>query len=241
MFTVLAVVDSSHDDASLYPIKGDGEDSLIELESLDGPNCERLAVSGLELHQLIGGKLKQIARVGGIEAEMIISDARVAVACLNYNREGGVGVGIFVAAAINAARKARTARSEDPEILVGQVRYPWLWTIGCHASSGFGAGPGQIHLGLNVGSRKAPLPTLLTVSVKGESAERVAREITRRAVAYRLTHEKIEDDVRTKLEALLQKDPVIRGSALRRNREAFKFPTYFYANALTAYPKTDPE
>ena len=38
-----------------------------------------------------GGKRKELVRVGDIKAEMIISDTRVAVACLNYNRAGGVG------------------------------------------------------------------------------------------------------------------------------------------------------
>ena len=35
MFTVLAVVDSSHDDGSLYPIKGDDDDvvpKFVEVE-----------------------------------------------------------------------------------------------------------------------------------------------------------------------------------------------------------------
>lgn len=241
MFTVLAVVDSSHDDGSLYPIKADDNDSLIRLEPLDGLDCERIAVSRLVVHQTIEGKFKEIIRLGDIKAEMVISDARVAVACLNYNRAGGVGLGLLAAAAINTARKAQTAHSQDPKVLVGQVRYPWIWTMGCHARSGFGLGHGEIHVGLNAGSKSAPLPTFLTVAVKGDSAERVAREITRRAVSYRLTHGDVRDDVRTKLEALLQEDPLIRDSALRKKHVAFKFPTYFFANSSTAYPKTDPK
>jgi hypothetical protein len=242
MFTVLAVVDSSHDDGSLYPIKSDGDDdSLIKLEPLDGSNCERLGVSRLVVHQTIGGKFKEIVRVGDIKGEMIISDARVAVACLNYNRAGGVGLGLIAAAAVNTARKAHTARSQDPQVLVGQVRYPWVWTIGCHARSGFGLGHGEVHIGLNAGSKNAALPTFLTVAVKGDSAERVAREITHRTVAYRLNHGDVTDEMRMKLEALLEEDPLIRDSALRKKHVALKFPTYFFANSATAYPKADPK
>ena len=112
MFTVLAVVDSSHDDGSLYPIKDHDNTSLIKLEPLDGPNCERVAVSRLVVHQSIGGKFKEVVRLGDIKAEMIISDARVAVACMNYNRAGGVGLGLVAAAAINTARKAHTHTAE---------------------------------------------------------------------------------------------------------------------------------
>ena len=60
MFTVLAVLDSSHDDGSLYPIKSQDKNSLIKLEPLDGPNWERVEVSRLVVHQSSGASARNL-------------------------------------------------------------------------------------------------------------------------------------------------------------------------------------
>lgn len=235
-YDILTIRTAAFDDGSLYPVLGDDR-SPIELEDLDGSNVQTVVATALTVSELRGGELRQVARVRDIKAEVIITDARLAVACSKYDKGGGwwgIGDGAVVALGINAISKARAAHRRKGKMLVGHARYSWLRSIGAESRAGF-TSTEAIRLGVVSKLDGAARDLYLTCTLpKDVSAVAVAQEVAHRAARYRLAHTDIDgDESRSKFEALAAAE------RLRPEPKKFAFynlPTYFFVSAATAYP-----
>jgi hypothetical protein len=232
-YDILTIRTAQHDNGSLYPVLGDDR-FPIELEDLDGSNVQSLVATALTVSEMRGSRLHHVARVKDIKADVIISDARVAVACSKW----GVGDGAVAALGLNAVSRACAAHRRRGKMLVGHARYSWLRAVGAETKTGFKSTE-AIRIGvvskLDGGERRLYLTCTLPKNV---SAVAVAREIVRRAARYRLAHTAIEDDeTRAKFEALTTAE------SLRPEPKKFAFynlPTFFFVSSASVYPAGQP-
>ena len=237
MFNILVVRTAEQDDGTMYPVIGD-ETWPIELEPLDGPRPQTLVATGLSVSVVDGGALKRVVTVKDIKADVLLTDARVAVACEKYTKGGGwVGIGggaAVVALGLNAVSKARAAHRRQGKILVGQVRYPWLKSVGCEAKTGF-TSVEAIRLSIveAVGAEKRQVVLTATLP-KNVSAAAVAQAIVQRAARYRLAYTNLEGTQRARTEQLSQAPMLV---AEPKKFVFYDLPSYFYASRTTAYPK----
>ena len=127
-YDILTIRTADANDGYVYPIFG--EDDLIEFEDLDGQNVQTIDVHAIDGRQ----GARRIAHLQKISATVYITDARVAVACVKYDKGGGFtgfsAGAMATAMAINAVSKARASRRRKGKMLLGHVRYEWLHQVG---------------------------------------------------------------------------------------------------------------
>lgn len=236
-FNILTIRTADDEDGSMYPVLGD-ERSPIELERLDGSHILPATATALEVNH---GK-KDGAKVSEIKADVLITDARVAVACAKFDKGGGwtgFGTGFVVAMGINAVSKARAAHRRRGKMLVGHVRYPWLRSVGFTTKTGFLSNE-EVRLLIMDNTSGQERSVMLDLAFpKTVSASEIARAIAERASRYRLTHDlELGDEERRALEGLAHAKPL---TPEPKKFVFYDFPTYFKANPATAYPKAKPE
>ena len=109
----------------------------ILLEERDGGDVRVISAKGLKLQAAGATELE----LDDVAIDVLITDARVALACSKYEKGGGwTGFGlssIVVATAPNAGSKALAAHRRRGKMLVGQVRYPWLAAAGSSNKTGW--------------------------------------------------------------------------------------------------------
>jgi len=164
----------AYEDGLLLPVPGRTSDS-IELERRDGRDIKHATAS--ELSVVLGKQT--VTKVEETRVQVIVTDARVALACSKYHK--GFGGGIITG---SASRMLAVSRRHG-KMLVGQVRYPWLNKVGSKTKFGwttnerlmlvFHTSDGAMAYGMNL-----PGDT---------DAAAIAAEIVRRAAAYRLACE----------------------------------------------------
>ena len=133
-YNILGVRDNDAGDDQFYPIPGEQKDSVQRAEH-DGEVWGPITVGELAVHEVrSGGGPQRLLRIEDIKAAVRITDSRVTVACSKFAKGGGwtgFGAGgIAVALTANAVSKARASRRRQGKMLVGQVAYPWLLSIG---------------------------------------------------------------------------------------------------------------
>ena len=241
-FNIIGVVEHGSETGGLYPIPAT-ESNTIQPEALDGSSVRRLIATDLLLLEIVDqGERRIRARLNKIRADVVVTDARVAIACSKYDKGGGWhGTSIIGVPVANAASKIRAASRRRGKTLVGHTRYSWLKAVGYQPASASATNDEMIRLEVATkeGSsvRRLFLDLYLPRNVDSASA---AQEIVHRTARFRLTHhgEQMTDDER---EQFLQLTTCERLPPPGQGKVAMWFiPTFFYVSTRTAYPSTGP-
>lgn len=124
-----------------------------------------------------------MAEARDIKGRMLITDARVALACTKYDTSGD-----FVSVT-GFAGKALAARRRRGKMLVSHVRYPWLASVYGQNREGFRT-PETVRLALDLTHKGQKPRVLVDIRLpKQADAVALASEIIRRAARFRLAHE----------------------------------------------------
>lgn len=131
-FTILSVRTGDEADSPLYPQPGESPNS-VELEDADGAGQTYAATAVVVRALDANGGRRNIGAFREIEAGVIVTDARIAIACSKYDKGGGWTpfsiTGLVVATTANTVSKARARRRRRGKMLVGHVRYQWVRSI----------------------------------------------------------------------------------------------------------------
>jgi hypothetical protein len=182
----------------LLPVPATQKNAIV-MEERDGTNVQRLTASAVVCK--VGGRT--VIKDRKIKIDLFLTDARFALACSKYDKGGGwVGsAGVMIAA--NAVSKARAAIRSRGQMLVGQVRYPWIYKVGSSPKTGWAS---EEKLFFHE-TTKAGATTLTLTLPKDVDAALVAAEVTRRLARYRLAHEELDADTRQQIERLTDVEP----------------------------------
>jgi hypothetical protein len=211
-FIILSVRDGEAPDDPLYPIPGETANT-VELTEADGQPLAYVTATELSVAELTA-KPRRIFRVEKVKAALIVTDSRVAVACSKYEKGGGwmpLSVGaIPVAIASNTASKVMASRRRRGKMLVGQVNYPYLSSVGCRRT---GVMRPREQLRLNVFDptmpSRATLALDITLAAGSQSAGSMSQQIVSRAAAHRLeSGERLDGRSRELLQRLLTPEPL---------------------------------
>jgi hypothetical protein len=192
----------------LYPVALDRPDE-IALEARDGDDIKRVNCTSIKVMQV--GSKGQMLRVREIRGQVLVTDARITVACSKYDKGGGwwgTGAGAIVALPLNVGSHALAAHRRRGKMLVGQVRYPWIESVWAQNKAGF-RGAEALRVIANAGGKRRLRLDLQFP--KNVDATAVARELIQRAAAFRLEHDDQAhgDEEREKLIALTHIDPLL--------------------------------
>jgi hypothetical protein len=211
----------------LLPVPLDARNAVV-LEPRDGANIRELEATGVTLNY----RGEQIFAVSGIHASVLLTDARVVVACSNYDKGGGwIGspalMGVF-----NAASKIRAVVRSKGRMLVGQARYPWLARVGSTAKLGFGS---VERLVLEASEGEGRTYRLL-LELRRDAGADVAAEVVRRAAAFKLSAEPdLDATERHALENLLSAPTITVKAARGANHIYFHdMPTCWHISERSA-------
>lgn len=186
------------EDGLLHPIPDVTRNGIL-LEERDGSDVSVISAKGLKLQVGDATELE----LDDVAIDVLITDARVALACSKYDKGGGwTGFGLsslVVATALNAGSKALAARRRRGKMLVGQVRYPWLAAAGSSSKTGWLS---EERLILSARTDDGIARLWLTLP-KSTDAAAVAAEVARRSAAHRLLCElEMSDEERASLQEL---------------------------------------
>jgi hypothetical protein len=240
VLTVRSGLDTGND--ALYPTLSSASDAeVITLDGYDGQQVTKIVATAVRVHQVSSNGLKVLIRLQDVKIDIYITDSRLALACEKYDKGGGwVGFGaggLLVAVTANAVSKARAASRTRGKVLVGHIRYPWLKSVGASSKSGFATSE-AIRLEYSERQDGATVRKIVELILpKNIDATLVAQDVTRRAAAYRLAYyPDMPGEERVKFASLNEAPP-----RLQPPPKKFAFvplPTYYHANAATAFPRT---
>jgi hypothetical protein len=180
----------------IVPLPGQERNSVV-FEERDGSNITEFTAKSVEL--VVAGK--RVFRFGELKMTAFVTNARLAFACSKFNdSERLLRPGEWPEQLLKVGMKTFAAVRRHKRMLVGQVRYPWIASVGGTDNVGWsGKRRLQIMGGLN---EDRPVELVLELP-KDVNATQVAAEIARRAAAYRLASETdLTDEQRTALTAL---------------------------------------
>ena len=218
-------------DGVLYPLPN-GEVNGIHHEQGDGLSPQTVIATDLELKTLRGDKRELQFKSLGIKAEMRITDCRVTVACSKYDKGGG-WIGGGTALVFNGVSKARAAIRRRGKSVVGHVRYPWLSSVLYSPKMGIGDSEQLLVTCKQRVGGEVVQECLYVNFPKTTSAELVAKEIVRRAAAYRLaTSADLDADQREQITSLLNPPPKTPEKGML---VGWVFPTSKAVSEATAY------
>jgi hypothetical protein len=234
-FNLLAVRSSDEDDDRLYPVPTLSRPPVL----LDGSGTA-LRAEGLSVYEQVAGGSRQLLKLPDVEVDVTVTNARVALTCVKYDKGGGfVGLGaggLAVSAVANGVSRARAAHRRSGKALVGHVRYPWLRIVGFSPRRGWGT-KDELRLGVSVrgadgGTR--PLFVDLTMPARTDVAG-CAQQVVRAAARHRLEHWRVDTaQERETLEGLLLSQPLPAPPADRF--ALYTLPGYFLVSSSTARP-----
>ena len=239
VLTIRSGLDTADD--ALYPALSDvSVPDVIALDRRDGQQVTRVVATAVRVLEARAGGLKQLVSLREVKIDVFVTDSRVALACEKYDKGGGwVGFGaggLLVAVTANAVSKARAASRSRGKVLVGHVRYPWLKSVGASAKSGFGTSE-AIRLEYSDKLPGGPVTKLVELTLpKNIDATLLAQEIARRAANYRLAnYPNVTAEERAKFTSLSAAPP--RPQPVPKKFDFVRMPTYYHANAATAFPR----
>lgn len=215
----------------IYPIPGQEKNTVV-LEDRDGTNIQRLTAKSAELEL----NAKTVFKLSDVKIDIFVTDARVAFACSKFEKgegwlhaHGEYGIGVLIV----AGSKARAAFRRRGKMMVGQVRYPWIQSVGSTARTGWRS---EERLFFNAKASEDDSLRLVLTLPKDIDAAQAAAEITRRASAYRLTAEsELDEEERSKLEELGRANPLPPDPTAGKNdARYFEFPTFWFMNEQSA-------
>jgi hypothetical protein len=212
-FNILAVREVGAHDDPLYPAPGDQPDS-VQLNAQDGQPSPPLPATELVVREITpGGTPKRLLRLNDVKATLRITNSRIVVACSKYDKGGGWAPwspsAIPVALAANAVSKARASRRRTGKMLVGQVPYQRLLSVGCKPCS-TAMGHDQLRIGTVDPTQTAFRGLLLDLTLpRQQSAADVVRQIAGFAATRRLdSGEALDDGLREHLAGLKEPAPL---------------------------------
>ncbi|HXT87654.1 MAG TPA: hypothetical protein VN714_00185 [Trebonia sp.] len=216
------------DEGLLLPVPGQDANTVL-VEPRDGDDIIAIDVTGM----LLEYRGETVIRVPNIRTKALVTDARLTVACSNYDKGGGWRGDPITMTVFNAVSKARAAVRSHGKMLVGHVRYPWLARVGSTPKSGIGT---EERLVLDVyETGDVPTRLILGLSTQSDAAE-LAALVARRAAAYRLAcEEDLDSDERRSLQRLRAASPLLLKQSYSRNQAYFhEFPTYWHVSEKSA-------
>lgn len=174
------------DDGLIFPVPLNSPDT-IDTEIRDGKLPKRVNCTAIEVR--IHGAKKPSLELRDIRAQLMVTDARLTIACSKFDKGGGwwgLGAGAVVAIPLNVGSKALAARRRRGKMLVGQIRYPWIDSVYAQNRDGW-LGTEKLRVFANAGSNQ--LISLELTFPKQADATAVATQIIRRAASFRLAHD----------------------------------------------------
>lgn len=249
-YNFFSIVDASHDDDAIYPVLSAPDVQYpVEITAEDGRVSYFQASKAVVQQPNAEGRLTQVIQLPtDIKWECLITDTRVIVYCTKYDKGGGwigLGAGALFAVAANAVSMARAAHRRKGKVLVGQVRYPWLSTVGGKPKQGWNSAENLRFL-VNAqprhgGSRNLYLTLVLPKQVDAAS---VAYEIGTRAARWHLTSDpQLAAENKSKYEEIAsgpRKVPVAANPG-ELPWAWYAMPSSYRVNSLTARPKPSVE
>jgi hypothetical protein len=232
VYTVCAIREVVEDELSMdegliFPIPAMDADTVM-LEQRDGGDVQRVLCNEIEV---TGGESNErLLRTADIRGQVLITDARLTVACSKFDKGGGWVGGPVAMIALNAGSKLLAAHRRRGKMLVGHVRYPWIRAVYAQNKGGW---TGAETMRIIVKSGDEPMRLELTFP-KDVDATAVATEVIRRAARFRLAHEPdLDANERTQLSELCNIPPLVwrRGD---KNMVGHRFPTYWPAGPRSA-------
>lgn len=132
-------------------------------------------------------KFECIIEASKLDIDLYVTDSRVAISCKKYKKGGGwygTGIGGMMAAlAIDAGSKIIAAATSRGKILLGQIRYEWLYFLGYTCKTGL-SGHNAVQICYKDKQKNIWLMTFLLKN--NADAAFIANDILHRASKYRL-------------------------------------------------------
>jgi len=191
MFDFFQIVDEQHDDPTIYPVLSPPGDAFpFAWERDDGQQPEVFHSKALGVLQRTSGGWTRTRKFTDLTFTVVLTDARAIVYCEKFVKGGGwrgFGVGgLAFAAVANAVSHARAAARRKGKLLVAQVRYPWLLTVGAPPDNR--GRHRSLHLIVDAGARGESRVLALEIRVPDRVDGRAYAEmLVRRAAAHRKT------------------------------------------------------
>lgn len=189
-FNVLAVREIGTHEDPLYPVPGNQPDS-VQLDAEDGQPSSPLVASEIIVREIQpGGMPKRLMRLNDVKAALQITNSRVVVACSKYDKGGGWTPwspgAVPIALTANLISKSRASKRRTGKMLVGQVPYKWLLSVGCKPRS-TPMGHDHLRIGTVDPTQRTFRGLLLDFTLsRQEAGVDIARRITGVAAAHRL-------------------------------------------------------
>jgi hypothetical protein len=195
-FDVLAVREAQSDDAGMYPVMAGTGRSMV-MEEHDGVDIMTLTATALAVGEISGPGIRQIGRLCPVRAEVLITGARVAVICADFDKGRG-SLAFGAGASVGPTGRSLVARTlaahrRKNTMLVGHVRFPWLYQVGASPNQGVRA---EEQLRLILGEDVSGIERLIALDLtfpRGVDSLQVAREIVHRAARFRIEHTTVSD------------------------------------------------
>ena len=204
-YNVLAVCENGEETFPLYPVLND--DILVTGEALDGGFGEPIQVSRVVIRRRVGNGYKTVMETKDLAFQVWITASRVVFYCKKFEKGGGwVGWGLgglAVAVVANSVSHAITANRRKGKALVGNLRYPWISNDMFSPRAGFGT-ENDVRIAFVDGTEDSRPECDITFSIERyNDANRVARHIVDRIIAYRFASgEKMDADEQRQFEEL---------------------------------------
>ena len=186
-YNVLTVCENGAENYPLYPSLND--DILIVPEALDGPLGEPIRVSKIVVRRKVGNGYTTVTETKDIVFQVWITASRVIFYCKKFEKGGGwVGFGLgglAVAVVANSVSHAIAANRRKGKALIGNIRYPWVSSVMFSPRNGFGTEE-NVRIAFVDGTDDSRPEGDITFSIeRHNNANRVARNIVDRVIAYR--------------------------------------------------------
>lgn len=204
-YNVLAVCENGEETFPLYPVLND--DILVTGEALDGGFGEPIQVSRVVIRRRVGNGYKTVMETKDLAFQVWITASRVVFYCKKFEKGGGwVGWGLgglAVAVVANSVSHAIAAKRRKGKALVGNLRYPWVSNVMFSPRAGFGT-ENDVRISFVDGTEDSRPECDITFSIERHNdANRVARHIVDRIIAYRYASgEEMDADEQRQFEEL---------------------------------------
>ena len=202
---MLAVCENGEENFPIYPTLND--DLLVMGEPLDGGFGETIQVSRVVVRRKVGNNFKTVMETKDLSFQVWVTASRVIFYCKKFEKGGrwvGFGLGgLAVAVVANSVSAAIAANRRKGKALVGNIRYPWVSSVMFSPRSGFGS-ENDLRIAFVDGTEDSRPDCDITFSIERQrDANRLARHITDRVIAYRYASgEEIDADELGRFEAL---------------------------------------
>jgi hypothetical protein len=198
----------------LYPAPGEQPDTVQPIAE-DGQSLPPVITKGLIVREIPpGGRPQRLAWFKDAKAAIGITESRLTVACSKYETGGGAvpwtPAAIPLALTLNVLSKRKASQQRQGKMLVGQVHYPLLLSVGIMPPVSSIRGHQQLRIGTIDPTQSGFRGLILDVGLPGTTqAQKVAREIVSRAASYRLASgEELTSELREQLEQLREPAPL---------------------------------